>query len=53
MYTGTLIEELMGAVERTERRILAERSDAEKLAYWYSVSQSELAQFESKFLGVA
>jgi hypothetical protein len=30
-----------------------ERAEDEKLAYWYSVSQSELAQFESRLLGVA
>lgn len=53
MYTGTLIDELMKAVERAERRSLQARSPEEKLAYFYSVAQSELAQHEAQLLGVA
>lgn len=53
MYTGTLIDELMKAVERAERRSLQASSPEEKLAYFYSVAQSELAQFESHWQGVA
>jgi hypothetical protein len=53
MYTGTLIDELTKAVERAERRSLQASSPEEKLAYFYSVAQSELAQFESQLQGVA
>ncbi len=53
MYTGTLIDELMATVERTEKRATEIRSQEEKLAYFYSVAQSELTQFESSLAGVA
>ena len=57
MYTGTLIDQLMDTVERTEartdRRSLATRSQEEKLAYWYGIAQQEVAQFESSLAGVA
>lgn len=53
MYTGTLIDELMATVERTEKRALHVRSQEEKLAYFYSVAQSELTQYESQLAGVA
>jgi len=53
MYTGTLIDDLMNAVERAEKRVLAERSQEEKLEYWYAVSRHELARFESSLAGVA
>lgn len=53
MYTGTLIDELMSAVERAERRSLQARTPEEKLAYFYSVAQSELAQHEPQLQGVA
>jgi len=60
-YTGTLIDELIATVERTEartearvdRRSLDTRSQEEKLAYWYAVAQQEVAQFESSLAGVA
>ena len=52
MYTGTLIDELMTAVERTEE-ISSERERGERLAYWYAVSEAELAQFENILAGVA
>ena len=60
-YTGTLIDELIATVERTEarsearvdRRLLDTRSQEEKLAYWYAVAQQEVAQFESSLAGVA
>jgi hypothetical protein len=56
-YTGTLIDELIAAVERTEarvdRRLEDIRSQEEKLAYWYAVAQQEVAQFESSLAGVA
>jgi len=53
MYTGTLIEELMETVERTERRSLEGRSEEAKRAHFYSLSQFELTQFESMLAGVA
>jgi hypothetical protein len=51
MYTGTLIDELMAAVERAETQA-DERSREQKLAYWYVVAQSELAQFNANLAGV-
>jgi hypothetical protein len=61
MYTGTLIDQLIATVERTEartaarvdRRLLDTRSQEERLAYWYAVAQQEVAQFESSMAGVA
>jgi hypothetical protein len=53
MFTGTVIDELIHAVERSEGRCLDERSREEKLAHFYAVSQSELAQFEPSLAGVA
>ncbi len=56
-YRGTLIDELIATVERTEarvdRRLEDARSQEEKLAYWYAVAQQEVAQFESSLAGVA
>ena len=60
MYTGTLIDELIATVERTESRVdnhslrlLDSRSPEEKLAYWYGVAQQEVAQLDSSLAGVA
>lgn len=53
MYTGRLIDELMSTVERTEKHAVPVRSQEEKLAYFYNVAQSELAQYEPKLAGVA
>jgi hypothetical protein len=60
MYTGTLIDELMATVERTEARsssrslcLLDNRSQEEKLAYWYAVAQQEIAHPDSSLAGVA
>jgi len=53
MYKGTLIDDLMEAVERTEQRSLKAHSEEEKLAHFYAVSQFELAEFESSLAGVA
>lgn len=69
MYTGTLIDQLIAAVERTEARhegrtesrvesrihmrLLDTRSEEEKLAYWYAIAQQEVAQFDSSLAGVA
>ena len=57
MYTGTLIDQLMDTVERTQARAESRSQDTlsqeEKLAYWYAVAQQEVAQFESSLAGVA
>jgi hypothetical protein len=61
MYTGTLIDQLIATVERTEartevrasRRLQDTLSQEEKLAYWYAVAQQEVAQFETSLAGVA
>jgi hypothetical protein len=53
MYTGTLIEDLMETVERTERRASEFRSQEEKRAQFYEFAQLELAQLESRLSGVA
>ncbi len=57
-YTGTLIDELIATVERTEAgadsRLQAdERSQEEKIAYWYAVAQQEVAHLDSSLAGVA
>jgi hypothetical protein len=53
MFTGTLIDELISTVERTEKHAhkTADSQEA-RLAYWYSVGEREL-MFDSKLLGVA
>jgi hypothetical protein len=53
MYTGTLIDDLMETVERTEKRSLEARSQEEKLAHFYAVSHLELTQFDFNLAGVA
>jgi hypothetical protein len=55
MYTGTLIDELIATVKRAETSFRLEREQESKLAYWYAVAQSELANPNSshKLAGVA
>jgi len=60
MYTGTLIDQLIATVERTEARadvrtlrLMDNRSQEEKLAYWYAVAQQEVARLDSSLAGVA
>jgi hypothetical protein len=53
MYTGTLIDELMKAVERSEKHSLQSHSQEEKLTYFYGMAQSELVRFESQLVGAA
>ena len=54
MYTGTLINDLINAVERVEVNVRKQtHAEEEKLQYWYAVAQSEMAQFESSLAGVA
>jgi hypothetical protein len=52
MYSGNLIDQLMATVERAEASAV-ERSQAEKLEYWYAVSAQELAQLDPDLLGAA
>jgi hypothetical protein len=53
MYSGTLIDDLIKTVERTEGLAPAETSQPHEMEYWHAVSQNELAQFESSLAGVA
>lgn len=54
MYTGTLINDLITTVENTEKRIpLSLQSEEDKLAYWYSVAQREIASLSLTFSEVA
>jgi len=53
MHTGTLIDQLIATVERSEKRLMQVSLPEEKLAYFYTVAQSELAQFETNLAGVA
>lgn len=54
MYTGTLINDLMNAVENTEKRIPRNmNSQEDKLSYWYTVAQREMAHMELTFSEVA
>ena len=46
MYKGTLIDDLMAAVERTESSFRLDQEQESKLAYWYAVAQSELANLD-------
>jgi hypothetical protein len=51
MYTGTLINELMAVVERTEVHLRSTERDSE-LERWYA-SQHSNATIEAELLGVA
>ena len=51
MYTGTLINDLMTVVERTEKRAMSADRDNE-LEYWYA-TQHTPAFIEADLLGVA
>jgi hypothetical protein len=55
MYKGTLIDDLIATVERTESSFRLEPEQESKLAYWYAVAQSELAHFDgpTQLAGVA
>jgi hypothetical protein len=53
MYSGTLIDDLIKTVERTERLTTKETSQPEEMEYWHAISQSELAQFQASLAGVA
>jgi hypothetical protein len=53
MYTGTLIDELLDTVERTQKRTIQASSTEEKLTYFYNLAEIELEQFTSELAGVA
>lgn len=53
MYSGTLIDDLIRTVERTEKLATSEVSQLQEVEYWHAISQNELAQFESALAGVA
>jgi len=56
MYTGTLIDDLIAKAERAETSFRFDQEQESKLAYWYAVAQSELANLHSQshdFAGVA
>ena len=48
MFMGTVIDELIATVERAEERTHVEQSliEDERLTYFYTLSQQEMAQFE-------
>jgi len=54
MFTGTLIDELISAVERVENPSRLDAEQESKLAYWYTVAQNELANLGTyELAGVA
>jgi hypothetical protein len=53
MYSGTLIDDLIKTVERTERLAPTETSQPEEMEHWHAISQNELGQLESSLAGVA
>ena len=53
MYSGTLIDDLMTAVEKTERRSLQARTPEEKLAHFYAVAEFEISRNETMLVGAA
>jgi hypothetical protein len=55
MYKGTLIDELIATVERAESSFRLEPEQESKLAYWYAIAQSELADLTAthQLAGVA
>jgi hypothetical protein len=53
MYKGTLIDDLIATVERTETSFRLDPEQESKLAYWYLVAQSELANLGVQNLDLA
>ena len=47
MYKGTLIDDLIATVERAETSFRLEPEQESKLAYWYAIAQSELANLSA------
>ncbi len=46
MYKGTLIDDLIAKAERAETSFRLDQEQESKLAYWYAVAQSELANLD-------
>jgi hypothetical protein len=54
MFTGNLIDQLIATVEQAEEHAYKQsRVQDHKLAYFYSVTQHEMLQLETKLAGVA
>ena len=54
MYRGTLIDDLIATVERTETSFRLDPEQESKLSHWYAVAQSEVANLDVRNLaGVA
>jgi hypothetical protein len=53
MYKGSLIDELIATVERAETSLCLDPEQESKLAYWYAVAQSEMANSNYELAGVA
>ena len=56
MYNGTLIDDLIAAVERAETSFRLDPEQESKLSYWYAVAEKELANLNranSDLSGVA
>jgi hypothetical protein len=53
MYTGTLINELIKAVEQAEKRSLQAFTTEEKLEHFYLLASLETARIQPQLLGVA
>jgi hypothetical protein len=50
MYTGTLIEDLMAAVERVEKNAYLQVAELER---WYTGAPYEMKTVEANLVGVA
>jgi hypothetical protein len=46
MYKGRLIDELIATVEYAESSFRLDQEQESRLAYWYAVAQSELANLD-------
>jgi len=53
MYKGTLIDDLIATVERAETSLRLDPEQESKLAYWYCVAQTEMANGGYELAGVA
>jgi hypothetical protein len=53
MYKGSLIDELIATVERAETSLRLDPEQESKLAYWYTVAQTEIANMNLELAGVA
>jgi hypothetical protein len=54
MFQGTLIDDLIATVEQAETSFRLDPEQETKLAYWYTVAQSEIANLGAyELAGVA